>query len=276
MKEKRLCKCGCGIEVSWNSQKNNWNTFLKGHCNRGKIGIIPWNKGKKGIQNAWNRGLTKETDERVLKISKNIGKNKRGKTYQELYGKRKSEDIRNKQKNSLLKWYQNPKNKSKHQELLNLDFVRKKNSDSHIKYYSNPENKEKFLNEHKFFSKMMINKWKDPAYVKNQKIGRNLRPNKPETLILNILNEMFPNEWKYTGDFSFMVNGKNPDFTNVNGQKKLIEFFGDYYHNGENPEDRKSIFKEFGWETLVIWENELRDLNHVKIKLYEFHKKEIN
>lgn len=27
----------------------------------------PWNKGKKGVQVAWNKGLTKDTDERVAK-----------------------------------------------------------------------------------------------------------------------------------------------------------------------------------------------------------------
>lgn len=34
-----------------------------------KKGHIPYNKGKKRLQVAWNRGLTKETDERIKKIS---------------------------------------------------------------------------------------------------------------------------------------------------------------------------------------------------------------
>lgn len=82
----------------------------------------------------------------------------------------------------------------------------------------------------------------------------NLHPNKPEQIILDLLNEMYPGEWKYTGDFSFMINGRNPDFANCNGQKKVIEFWGDYWHKGEDPEDRKAIFREFGYDTLVIWE----------------------
>jgi hypothetical protein len=31
----------------------------------------PWNKGKKGVQVPWNKGLTKETDERVKKYIEN-------------------------------------------------------------------------------------------------------------------------------------------------------------------------------------------------------------
>ena len=34
----------------------------------------PWNKGKKGVQVAWNKGLTKETDERVAKYIESRGK----------------------------------------------------------------------------------------------------------------------------------------------------------------------------------------------------------
>lgn len=34
----------------------------------------PWNKGKKGVQVAWNKGLTKETDDRVKKYSESRGK----------------------------------------------------------------------------------------------------------------------------------------------------------------------------------------------------------
>lgn len=36
-----------------------------------KNGLIPWNKDKNGLQISWSKGLTKETDERVKKISEN-------------------------------------------------------------------------------------------------------------------------------------------------------------------------------------------------------------
>jgi hypothetical protein len=113
--------------------------------------------------------------------------------------------------------------------------------------------------------------WKNDEYVKKLHKAYNIKPNKPETIILNLLNDLYPNEWKYTGDFSFMINGKNPDFVNCNGQKKLIELFGDYWHEGENPQDRIDIFKPFGYETLVIWEHELKDIKEVKNKIISFN-----
>ena len=115
--------------------------------------------------------------------------------------------------------------------------------------------------------------WKNNEYVKMMEKARHIFPNKPETILLNLLNELYPNEWKYTGDFSFMINGKNPDFANCNGQKKCIELFGDYWHREQNPKDRKDIFKEFGYDTLVIWERELKNIPRLKRKISKFNGK---
>ena len=118
-------------------------------------------------------------------------------------------------------------------------------------------------------SKMKEN-WQDPEFALRMGIAQGVTPNKPEMKLMNILNELYPNEWKFTGDYSFMINGKNPDFTNVNGQKKLIEMYGDYWHKGDKPQDRIDLFKPYGWDTLVIWEKELKDLEGVKIKIINF------
>lgn len=39
---------------------------------------VPWNKGKRGLQIAWNKGLTKETDERVRRYSEKLPSSRRG------------------------------------------------------------------------------------------------------------------------------------------------------------------------------------------------------
>jgi very-short-patch-repair endonuclease len=85
-----------------------------------------------------------------------------------------------------------------------------------------------------------------------------------------ILNSLCPGEWKYVGDGQLIINGRCPDFVNVNGQKKIIELFGDYWHKGENPKDRIKIFEPFGYQTLVIWERELKDLKLVSDKILSF------
>ena len=112
------------------------------------------------------------------------------------------------------------------------------------------------------------NIWMQAVYA-----GNNVKPNKKETILLNLLDELYPGEWKYTGNFTFWINGRNPDFTNINSKKKLIELFGDYWHKGENPQIKKNIFREFGWDTLVIWEHELENIEWVKDQIHWFMKK---
>ena len=71
------------------------------------------------------------------------------------------------------------------------------------------------------------------------------------------LQKFFPNEWKYVGNGEFMIGGKCPDFVNMNGRKQLIELFGNYWHKDDNSQDRINYFKQYGFNTLIIWENEL-------------------
>jgi len=119
-------------------------------------------------------------------------------------------------------------------------------------------------------SKTHTELWKAPGHASKMGKAWRICPNKPETLVLGLLEEGFPGQWKYTGDFSFTINGKAPDFTNCNGQKKVIEVFGDYWHRGENEDDRAAIFAPFGYETLVVWECELKNLDLVKARIERF------
>lgn len=121
-----------------------------------------------------------------------------------------------------------------------------------------------------FTSERMKALHRDETYMEKVRKSLNIKPNKPESIILNFLNMLYPSQWKYTGNFSFTINGKCPDFVNCNGQKKIIELFGDYWHRGENPQDRINEFKPFGYDTLVIWERELKNQDAVILKIKEF------
>ncbi len=105
---------------------------------------------------------------------------------------------------------------------------------------------------------MFRNLWKDPEYIRNQVRARGLKPNKTEMM----LEQWFKSQglpFKFVGDGQVVLGGKCPDFINYNGKKQIIEFFGDYWHEPEEEEERKKIFAEFGYETLIIWEHELKD-----------------
>ena len=97
----------------------------------------------------------------------------------------------------------------------------------------------------------------------------NIRPNKVERKLLELLNHNnFP--FKYVGDGSFLIELKCPDFVNIDGKKQVIELFGDYWHQGEDPQDRIDLFAEYGFSTLIIWEHELSNPENILARIREF------
>ena len=109
------------------------------------------------------------------------------------------------------------------------------------------------------------------TYWKRLQKSLNLKPNKQEQCLDSFLQKKLPGEYKYVGDFSFILGGKNPDFMNTNGKKKLIELYGSYWHKDDNPQDRIDFFKGYGFDTLIIWEKELEDEKSLNVRLEEFH-----
>jgi len=126
-------------------------------------------------------------------------------------------------------------------------------------------------------------KWDDPIYRENQLksifASRRIKPNKAERKLRNGLNRLFPKEYKYVGNGSVVIGYKNPDFININGQKKIIELNGDYWHSKkitgrtkvQEENQRINHFTKYGYKTLIVWESELRNIPKLKRKLKAFH-----
>lgn len=110
----------------------------------------------------------------------------------------------------------------------------------------------------------------DPEYVRRLFTACGTRPNKPEKKLTALLNKYFPNEWKYVGAGEVILGGKCPDYINVNGKKKLIELNGEYWHRNDNPEERIKWFKQYGFDTLVLWTKELKQENETVQKIKDF------
>jgi G:T-mismatch repair DNA endonuclease (very short patch repair protein) len=99
------------------------------------------------------------------------------------------------------------------------------------------------------------------------------KPNRKELELGSLLQKWLFKEYKYVGDGQFILGGLCPDFLNVNGQKKVIEMFGDYWHREEDVQKRIGRFKEYGYNCLVVWERELKDISLVKKKVLKFNGK---
>jgi len=115
--------------------------------------------------------------------------------------------------------------------------------------------------------------WKDKNYKEYmiKKILSTLK-NKPNNQEQK-LSKLLPSSFKYVGNGKIIIEGLNPDFVNENN-KKIIEFYGDYWHNQEDNKDRDkkriSTYAKYGYKTLIIWEHELKDIDILKIKIRRF------
>ncbi len=107
-----------------------------------------------------------------------------------------------------------------------------------------------------------------------------LRPNKPEKLLWRILRTNFPGEFRMNVKGQVTIGGRIPDFVNVNGRKLLVEVFGDHWHGEghtgrtrqEEVRQRKHYFKKWGFNTIVVWDSELKN----PTKVVERIRKEIH
>ncbi len=114
--------------------------------------------------------------------------------------------------------------------------------------------------------------WKTVEHQKKMSKAFKTKPNKAEQVLDNLLQELTFGDYEYVGNFTTFIGGKNPDFININGQKKVIELAGDYWHDKKYPLKRIRHFKKYGFDTLVIWESELKkNIEEVTNKILLFN-----
>lgn len=107
------------------------------------------------------------------------------------------------------------------------------------------------------------------------RMANNFSPNKPEKIIINLLNENNMS-FEYVGGGKIWFRGNtqyfNPDFINRK-EKLIIEFFGFYWHKGtyEKDKERLETYSKKGYKTLIIWDNELKNFDKIieKIKVFK-------
>jgi G:T-mismatch repair DNA endonuclease (very short patch repair protein) len=204
---------------------------------------------------------------------KEVPSPKKGKTYEEMYGKNKANEIKGK----IIKGNRNKVISQEHR-----DSIGKKNSESMKRLWQDPDYIAKQMkarkegNIQKSFTIKCL--WQNLEYVMNQMKAREIKPNKSEKFLTKFLQQHFPNQWKYVGNFKYWINGANPDFININGQKKIIEMNGDWWHGEkitrrtkeEEEKQRIERFAKYGYKTLVIWEHELKDTHSIMNRIEEF------
>lgn len=101
-------------------------------------------------------------------------------------------------------------------------------------------------------------------------------PNKKENILIEAISVAeLPLE--FVDDGAIVIGSKCPDFIGTDGQKVIVELYGDYWHSPkkckywhQTESGVKKYYSEYGYRTLVIWENELKDINFVIDKIIDF------
>lgn len=106
------------------------------------------------------------------------------------------------------------------------------------------------------------------AYFK----GLSAKKNKAEAKLESILDEAIPGEFAFNGDCSQGIRIGNyiPDFVPTGEKRKVIELFGTRWHTQDELEHKQAFYLENGYESLFIWDTELRDTESVKSRVTEF------
>jgi len=170
-----------------------------------------------------------------------------------------------------LRWYYKHRDKARSQneewKERNKEHVRE-----HWKEYYG-ENREKLLETHRLYLQengaklrekdrarrraMGVAEWGSKEHLRKWFVSNQIKPNKAEEQLIKLFKDHgLP--YKFVGDGQVVLGGKCPDFINYNGGKQIIELFGDYWHEPEEEQERKEAFAQFGYETLIIWEHELK------------------
>ena len=106
-------------------------------------------------------------------------------------------------------------------------------------------------------------------------------PNATEQKLMDIIESVLPGCYELNHPKKGMLVGnRHPDFVAI-GSKKVIDMFGDYWHDPVKfPKvlselDRVKYFEKYGYSLLVIWESELKNLETLVPKLVSFHTTEV-
>ncbi len=239
-----------------------WQTGFTKETHSGVAKMAESRKGKV----SWSKGLTKENHAGLMSTSKKLkGRESwcKGLTKDDHPGLRSTSD--------------------KVKALWQDSDYRRKRIESHPTKGKTKETSE-IVARH---AEKMKGRTRSDEEIKKILISVNARPNKLEKAFFDLLQHLFPNQYKYVGNGEVSLGGAKPDYININGKKKIIEIFGDYWHSEkitgmiekEHEQKRINHFRQYGYDCLVIWENEFKNENNEDIfisKLIAFHKGELN
>jgi len=279
----QLCECGCGNEVT-----KPGNRFINGHHRRGVI----LSQDIKDKMKESKKNISDETREKMSKTHL-------GRKYEDFMDDEAAKKRREVTRKRML---ENNPFKNKHHDDQTKQLMKDRWGERKLQDKFKSQRKE----QGKQHSLLMKEIWNDPDGIYNteeyrKSVSNGVKrvwynpnsiynteefrkqllshdsPNNLEKQFMEILKEMKLEDYEYTGDYTLWIEGKNPDFINKS-KRKIIELFGDYWHSEEltghstviEETERMIHFNNSGYKTLIIWENEFKNIENLKEKVRKF------
>jgi hypothetical protein len=273
-----------GKIIHWTKLENYKEKFKNGEIKIWNKGIKQW-EGKKHPM--LGRTMSKEAKEKISKFHSgkhyspetefkgghhyNIGKHSKNE-----FTKERWSDIRFKEKiiKSMQEKWKDPEYRAKRMKIIEKKWADPKQREKMIanikKRWSNPEFREKRCKEIKEL-------WTKSEYrekvIRNSLKGRFKRPTSLERKMIEII-EKNNLPYKYVGNGSFLIGYRSPDFVNINGEKICIETRPKKMcpiWNSCSPDEyekrRKEHYSKFGWNCIVVWEEDFDNENMILEKI---------
>lgn len=178
-------------------------------------------------------------------------------------GRQQSEESKEKKSIAMLKLWADPEYKEEtRKRMLGLHHSNMLGNTNALGYRHTKEAKIRM-------AALSLEKWQNPDFVAKIMKVRGVRPNRPEQFLIAFFRtHSLP--FKYVGDGQVILGGKCPDFINIDGKKQLIELFGTYWHEPSEVATKAKHFQQFGFELLVVWEDELDNQGKLLKKVKQF------
>lgn len=106
----------------------------------------------------------------------------------------------------------------------------------------------------------------DKEFQRKRYAGLYSHPNRPESILQAILDDLYLGVYVFRGDGSFLVDGLAPDFVDQAG-RRVIELFGEQYHDpavsswvvadSATEVGRRKALGGSGYGLLVVWSQEV-------------------
>lgn len=258
MKINGLCQCGCGEKAPIAKQTDRRKGYKKG-------------KPERFINGHQNRGINhplygKKLSEKRKKLLSRLNKGKN----HPFYGKKHTEETKEKMSRAGIgKFFT-----EEHREKISQARLGTKHSKEWKINMSVKMKGRIFSSSHRSkLSEAKKRNWADKEYrekiMKATLSGLCQRPTGLEQDMMSLIKKHnLP--YKYVGNGDFWIGGKNPDFVNINGEKKLIEVGCEYFKNKKYGsvknyiEKRRNHFAQYGWESYIFITDKLNEDEIIK------------